>query len=85
MDLSYGTVFCFACNDYMYDPELETISTSQHQKSAKAQGTESQIYIINVVFYIHLVHSFLHERSPTFDFIACKHYLFFYTIIFFSN
>ncbi|CAC5394424.1 USP22_27_51 [Mytilus coruscus] len=42
MDLSYGTVFCFACNDYMYDSELETISTSQHQKSAKAQGLKQQ-------------------------------------------
>lgn len=53
MDLSYGTVFCFACNDYMYDPELETISTSQHQKSAKAQGTESQIYIHNQCSFLY--------------------------------
>ena len=38
MDLSYGTVYCFACNDYMYDSELENISTSLHQRAAKSQG-----------------------------------------------
>ena len=38
MDLSYGTVYCFVCNDYVYDAELECISTSQHQRAAKAQG-----------------------------------------------
>lgn len=38
VDISFGTVYCYACKDYVYDKELEAISRKQRIRSAKQLG-----------------------------------------------
>ncbi|PSN30985.1 Ubiquitin carboxyl-terminal hydrolase 22 [Blattella germanica] len=38
VDLSYGTVLCFQCGDYVYDKELSTVAKEQRLKAAKSLG-----------------------------------------------
>lgn len=37
-DMTYGTIFCFECGDYVYDKELENIAQIQNEKAAKSLG-----------------------------------------------
>lgn len=37
-DMTYGTIFCFECGDYVYDKELESIAQIQNEKAAKSLG-----------------------------------------------
>ena len=36
--MTYGTIFCFECGDYVYDKELESIAQIQNEKAAKSLG-----------------------------------------------
>ncbi|RWS27194.1 ubiquitin carboxyl-terminal hydrolase 22-like protein [Leptotrombidium deliense] len=38
MDLSFGTIYCYICRDYVYDRELETISRKLRHKAARYTG-----------------------------------------------
>ena len=38
VDLAYGAVYCFTCEDYVYDAELESIIREQKERSAKSLG-----------------------------------------------
>ncbi|RWS02777.1 ubiquitin carboxyl-terminal hydrolase 22-like protein [Dinothrombium tinctorium] len=38
MDLSHGTIYCYICQDYVYDRELESISRKLRYKAAKFMG-----------------------------------------------
>jgi hypothetical protein len=38
VDLSYGTILCFQCGDYVYDKELSTVAREQRLKAAKSLG-----------------------------------------------
>ncbi|XP_071813445.1 ubiquitin carboxyl-terminal hydrolase 22-like [Apostichopus japonicus] len=38
VDLSYGAVFCFACNDYIYDQDFEAIVKEERLKASKFLG-----------------------------------------------
>lgn len=44
-DMTYGTIFCFECGDYVYDKELESIAQIQTEKAAKSLGL-TMIYTI---------------------------------------
>ncbi|XP_022242955.1 ubiquitin carboxyl-terminal hydrolase 22-like [Limulus polyphemus] len=44
VDISYGTVFCFSCGDYVYDKELEAIAKRHRRKAAKLNGIKEQYY-----------------------------------------
>ena len=44
MDLCYGIVYCFQCEDYMHDKDFEAISRKQRQKSAKINGVRWMQY-----------------------------------------
>ena len=38
VDMTYGTVYCFDCGDYVYDSEFEVMARQQSSKSAKSLG-----------------------------------------------
>lgn len=44
MDLSYGIVYCFICQDYIHDEELEFMAKKLRLRAAKANGTKSNQY-----------------------------------------
>lgn len=44
-DMTYGTIFCFECGDYVYDKELESIAQIQTEKAAKSLGLKSYNFI----------------------------------------
>ena len=52
--MTYGTIFCFECGDYVYDKELESIAQIQNEKAAKSLG----ITFFNIL-YINFVKKFL--------------------------
>lgn len=39
-DVSYGVVFCFACDDYVYDGELEAVARVHRRKCARMMGLQ---------------------------------------------
>ena len=40
IDLTYGTILCFSCGDYVYDTEIEHIASTLQQKMvARCMGT----------------------------------------------
>lgn len=38
VDMTYGTIYCFWCNDYVYDADLEEVARKQCQKSDTSLG-----------------------------------------------
>ena len=44
MDLTYGVVYCFSCEDYIHDKDFETIAKRQKQRAAKVNGVRSSQY-----------------------------------------
>ncbi|XP_059477248.1 ubiquitin carboxyl-terminal hydrolase 22 [Neocloeon triangulifer] len=38
MDMSYGTILCFACRDYVYDAEYEEVAGENQQVSSRSLG-----------------------------------------------
>lgn len=42
IDLLYGGIYCFMCQDYIYDKDMEQIAKEEQRKAWKMQGvTES--------------------------------------------
>lgn len=44
MDITFGTIYCFACQDYVYDNEMEAMARKQRHKSAKFLGINNAQY-----------------------------------------
>lgn len=42
MDISYGTILCFACQDYVYDLEYEEMASLNMEVSHKSLGLPHQ-------------------------------------------
>lgn len=38
IDLLYGGIYCFACQDYIYDKDMEQIAKEEQRKAWKLQG-----------------------------------------------
>lgn len=38
VDLSYGTVYCYACGTFVYDEELENVARKQQRAAAATLG-----------------------------------------------
>lgn len=38
IDLMYGGVYCFLCQDYIYDKDMEVIAKEEQRKAWKIQG-----------------------------------------------
>lgn len=38
IDLTYGGIYCFLCQDYIYDKDMEIIAKEEQQKASKMQG-----------------------------------------------
>jgi len=38
IDLTYGTILCFACGDYVYDTEIEHIAEAQQKIAEQWMG-----------------------------------------------
>lgn len=55
-DMTYGTIFCFECGDYVYDKELESIAQIQNEKAAKSLGLTIVCTIIKHNFIRHYHH-----------------------------
>ncbi|MFT7797980.1 ubiquitin carboxyl-terminal hydrolase 22 isoform X1 [Arapaima gigas] len=41
IDLLYGGIYCFVCQDYIYDKDMEQIAKEEQRKAWKLQGTTS--------------------------------------------
>lgn len=41
IDLLYGGIYCFVCQDYIYDKDMEQIAKEEQRKAWKLQGTPS--------------------------------------------
>lgn len=39
IDLLYGGIYCFMCQDYIYDKDIEQIAKEEQRKAWKLQGT----------------------------------------------
>ncbi|KAK0050992.1 ubiquitin carboxyl-terminal hydrolase 22 [Biomphalaria pfeifferi] len=44
IDVSYGSVYCFMCEDYVYDLELEELSKTQCQKTPMSLGLKQRFF-----------------------------------------
>jgi ubiquitin carboxyl-terminal hydrolase 22/27/51 len=44
MDLTYGVVYCFSCQDYIHDNQFEAIAKKQSYKAAKMVGVRNTQY-----------------------------------------
>ncbi|KAJ8319108.1 hypothetical protein KUTeg_004199 [Tegillarca granosa] len=44
VDMTYGTVYCFWCNDYVYDADFEEIARKQCQKSDTSLGLKTKFF-----------------------------------------
>ena len=56
IDLLYGGIYCFMCQDYIYDKDMEQIAKEEQRKAWKMQGmnqTHRDIFIIINVKKIH--------------------------------
>lgn len=38
IDLLYGGIYCFVCQDYIYDKDMEQIAKEEQRKAWKLQG-----------------------------------------------
>lgn len=38
IDLLYGGIYCFMCQDYIYDKDMEQIAKEEQRKAWKLQG-----------------------------------------------
>lgn len=38
IDLLYGGIYCFMCQDYIYDKDIEQIAKEEQRKAWKLQG-----------------------------------------------
>lgn len=38
MELMYGGIYCFLCQDYIYDKDIEIIAKEEQRKAWKIQG-----------------------------------------------
>jgi hypothetical protein len=38
IDLTYGGIYCFLCQDYIYDKDMEIIAKEEQRKAWKMQG-----------------------------------------------
>lgn len=38
IDLLYGGIYCFMCQDYIYDKDMEQIAKDEQRKAWKMQG-----------------------------------------------
>lgn len=45
IDLLYGGIFCFVCQDYIYDKDMEQIAKEEQRKAWKLQGKGQYISI----------------------------------------
>lgn len=48
IDLLYGGIYCFVCQDYIYDKDMEQIAKEEQRKAWKLQGISSCILPVNV-------------------------------------
>ncbi|XP_059145026.1 ubiquitin carboxyl-terminal hydrolase 22-like isoform X2 [Physella acuta] len=44
IDVSYGTIFCFICGDYVYDSELEELARIKCQLSTMSSGLKQRFF-----------------------------------------
>uniref|UniRef100_A0A0B7A1L4 Ubiquitin carboxyl-terminal hydrolase n=2 Tax=Arion vulgaris TaxID=1028688 RepID=A0A0B7A1L4_9EUPU len=44
VDISYGTVFCFVCGDYVYDSQLEDLAKVQSQMASQSLGLRQRFF-----------------------------------------
>lgn len=40
IDLLYGGIYCFVCQDYIYDKDMEQIAKEEQRKAWKLQGND---------------------------------------------
>lgn len=44
IDLLYGGIYCFVCQDYIYDKDMEQIAKEEQRKAWKLQGISFCLY-----------------------------------------
>jgi len=58
IDLTYGVVLCFACHDYVYCDEVDTIAQTQRQSTTTSLGSS-----------LHSLGSLFHSLGSLLDYI----------------
>ena len=43
IDLMYGGIYCFLCQDYIYDKDIEIIAKEEQRKAWKMQGASTML------------------------------------------
>ncbi|KAH9365172.1 hypothetical protein HPB48_008955 [Haemaphysalis longicornis] len=72
-DVSYGVVFCFACDDYVYDGELEAVARVHRRKCARMMGLRGLINLGNTCFMNCIVQALTHTPLLRDYFLADRH------------
>ena len=49
IDLLYGGIYCFVCQDYIYDKDMEQIAKEEQRKAWKLQG-RALCFLSDIIF-----------------------------------